>query len=532
MRRTQSLLSVCLLSMVISNSIASANSAGAGNEMGETPPVTKDYPLLPSGVFYNQLGYDISNGYTFSELVVNGPLNVDELVESDDRYLGVTEERYQMAPGRSYNQDELPLIPGGVYEFRYSVTDNSGYGYDDEDPLLLSFEDDTAEYTEPLIAEILDSNFTSDPGIPRTDYVYSKIRLLKVNIDVDKPSDPETFKVESIIQNSDLLHFVTAARQGDVVLKADLPDSIKDQVSWETTAAGITLTESPTDKRIVSVSTEAANTKDGVQIPFKLKIGGTVVKDGNIWVVWSQVTQEPNFTGFTPSYAGLALAQQAQSGLSLNIISMAFQIVPSSIVDTNADIPDLTGPNVTQPPVVNGAEGVFPDFGTSATTRWDLSRQIRLKYSDLDLVSGIRFQPSNIPTGNYPNFPIDAIPQTGAVIGNDDPNDFTDLTGAPYFNDLSANDAPSCKFLSAVGSVGDTAEARYHFIEFMRLNLGDSSTNGKWFPISEPFRWKVHFRMRKVEDGNNLDGASVTDEIWIDNGSIGVSNNDDFNENF
>ena len=86
--------------------------------------------------------------------------------------------------------------------------------------------------------------------------------------------------------------------------------------------------------------------------------------------------------------------------------------------------------------------------------------------------------------------------------------------------------------MSSAGTIGDTAEVRYHFIEFLRLNLGEDSSDAKWFPISEPLRWKVHYKMKKVEDVNNLDGSDATDAIWINNGSLATPDNNGFNEDF
>jgi hypothetical protein len=191
-----------------------------------------------------------------------------------------------------------------------------------------------AESSSPRDVELI-LTYQPDDTLEITDSIV--LTLLKVEVEVDI-SDPETYKVDSINPDSQLLHFVTAARQGDVVLKADVPDSIKDQVSWETTAAGITLTSPAvgTDKRTVKVSSDADNTKNGVQIPFKLKLNGTEVKEGNIWIVWATVSQVPQFTDFSSEPDVL---NEFANGVRLNYIETHFSVNPVGIYDLQRPLP-------------------------------------------------------------------------------------------------------------------------------------------------------------------------------------------------
>jgi hypothetical protein len=339
--------------------------------------------------------------------------------------------------------------------------------------------------------------------------------LLKVDIEVDD-SDPETFKVDSIQADSQLLHFVTAARQGDVVLKADLPDSIKDKVTWETTVAGITLTPSPADKRIVSVSTEAENTKNGIQIPFKLKIDGTVVKEGNIWIVWTSLLQAPQFSaGKLSSELGAG-----SSGLRLDLIDSRFSVQPVAIRDLTQDIPDLRGESISSPPSGEANSDTFPHYLADETRRWDMSRQIRLRVlPNDDAVEDITITENEVPLKSYLSFPID-------VVGNDDPSNTDettfDLLGggvfvAPYnSNVLIMHDSPSFTLFNSRGTLGDVVELRDHFRDFVRLNLGDDSSNAKWFRISNYVEWRVHFKLKKIADS------------WVDDGSDAALDNAGF----
>jgi hypothetical protein len=168
-----------------------ASDAGAGNEGGETTAGTQSYPLLPSGVFYNDLDYGLTQGYVFSVLTVKGPLNAEELLASDERYADLKSEEFTLDPGRGYTKDEMPLVPAGIYEFNFSITEDSGYGYDAEEPLVLNFEDAVHQHLQLLVAETLDLSVNSTGSSPRTSHYYRKVRLLKVDVDIVHPASGE-----------------------------------------------------------------------------------------------------------------------------------------------------------------------------------------------------------------------------------------------------------------------------------------------------------------------------------------------------
>jgi hypothetical protein len=170
-----------------------ASDAGAGNEGGETTAGTQSYPLLPSGVFYNDLDYGLTQGYVFSVLTVKGPLNAEELLASDERYADLKSEEFTLDPGRGYTKDEMPLVPAGIYEFNFSITEDSGYGYDAEEPLVLNFEDAVHQHLQLLVAETLDLSVNSTGSSPRTSHYYRKVRLLKVEFETfpDDVSGPD-----------------------------------------------------------------------------------------------------------------------------------------------------------------------------------------------------------------------------------------------------------------------------------------------------------------------------------------------------
>ena len=112
-------------------------------------------------------------------------------------------------------------------------------------------------------------------------------------------SDPKTVKMTLPGKQN----FVTVKGTGDVVLTATIKQDsseVLNSITWETTAAGVTLTcpGVGTDKRTVKFSRA---TTGGVKVPLSIKIAGKKQWEGTVWIVWGTVTIQS--TGTTPANA-------------------------------------------------------------------------------------------------------------------------------------------------------------------------------------------------------------------------------------
>jgi hypothetical protein len=99
------------------------------------------------------------------------------------------------------------------------------------------------------------------------------------------------------------------------------------------------------------------------------------------------------------------------------------------------------------------------------------------------------------------------------ALGNDDTTTTDPENNDPYTNGgkIDAHDEPTTTMRNSTGANGDTFERRYHFIEFLRLNLGS-----QWLRISDDYPWRVHFKYKRVGG------------VWTDDGSDEAQDNAGF----
>ncbi len=258
----------------------------------------------------------------------------------------------------------------------------------------------------------------------------------------------------------------------------------------------------------------------------------------NVWVVWATIAAAVDST--TPSFVQTGFVVPSHTRFRF-----LATIQPSELFITTADIPELRG-RLTQPvPVLPQA----PELSGGANLRWDISRAKRRKWIDstaaltLDDVSGSdSFRDDVTLAGGLPRagvFLINSYPTESGldeILGNDDTG-VTDEDNNPYstaesirntsppvfpaIGQLGSQDKPTSPFmkqLAAPGSNGDTLQVRVHFVEFVRLQIGDNSTAGyrNWYRVSDFFPWKTHILYRKMSG------------VWEDNGSFQTLDNADF----
>ncbi|HJQ55673.1 MAG TPA: hypothetical protein VJ890_02125, partial [Vineibacter sp.] len=180
-----------------------------------------------------------------------------------------------------------------------------------------------------------------------------------------------------------------------------------------------------------------------------------------------------------------------------------FHTIHPTAVITDADRPDLSGPNVTPPPGGRHPLTGVPLSG-GANRKWDNSRQIRAKILNPNSLPNAAFaQPAPVAVAAFPASDIE---------GNDDrtPNE---ETNNPYANGgmLTGVDTPGMGIANGGGADGNTWERRLHFREFARVELA-----GTWHRISDFFPWRIHVRFRKA-------GGK-----WLDDGTNKATNNAGF----
>ncbi len=246
------------------------------------------------------------------------------------------------------------------------------------------------------------------------------------------------------------------------------------KVSWE---GGISGTGAAANTVKVS-----RNKNGHTTIKLKPATGTAVVM--HVWVVEARISATSIPFHESPTADG---ALTISGGFSFE-----HEILPLEMLDT-AEIPNLKGPNET------GAPGDVNSCGKSllpgADHKWDNSRQIRGK-----MVNSHGFAIGCLDQLNstYP---------TVSVVGDDDSRNKLDETNNPYpLGKLTGTDTPSRTWKETVGQNGNTIEHRLHFQEFTRLEI-----NKKWFRVSVPKYWRVHFKFKKVSGKwvNNLSSKAL-----------------------
>jgi hypothetical protein len=227
----------------------------------------------------------------------------------------------------------------------------------------------------------------------------------------------------------------------------------------------------------------------------------------HVWVVWC----DANVLSKTAPY-------EIPTSTAMNIraaINYDFTINPKKII-TESERPDLEGANTSDVPnkdknhVIKGTT-----LAGGATLKWDMSRQVRIKIlnphqypvSALSPVTGTLWSGQPSPNPTTPEL----YPQNSPAEGNDDTG-VNDEINNPYTNNgmLSSSDNPAAGMLHATGDDDETFERRYHFLEFARLNLGQS-----WFTISDHKPWRVHYKFKRT----NGQWKNSSSELQEDNSS-------------
>ncbi len=277
------------------------------------------------------------------------------------------------------------------------------------------------------------------------------------------------------------------------------------KVSWEGGIAGATA-----DTRKVS-----RDTPDQKTIKLKPTNGTPVVM--HVWVVWADGT--PLFTGNTGE-----LLYPGKSAILAGYRS-EWQVQPEEIYK-DPERPALGGERSKGVEVPNHDKKHVVDntpIGAGAVLKWDVSRQIRIKILNPNLIP--KADLTQGPERYFANQPLatdipEEYPSLGSAEGNDDPTDEGEdndpyTPGSTGLGTLAQTDGPIFVMRTAAGSPGNTIEDRSHFRDFVRLQIGS-----RWYVVSDFLPWKVHAKMiKKIENGT---------AVWRDNGSFFQDNNNDF----
>jgi hypothetical protein len=347
--------------------------------------------------------------------------------------------------------------------------------------------------------------------------VEARVAVVPVRVRVHF-SDKTTHPVPSTLGPGGKDHFVKAKNKGPVTLQAVPagPGISPADVTWDARDENglIVPVLSP------AVGGDPLTVRLASSVPAKIRVrllvGGCVRWEGFVWIVYATISATPRANLLSST------ATQLQIGQGFNF---THTILPASIISTTADVPDLTGANVS--PLPDGTNHAGNSLQGGADHKWDNSRKIRKKF----------LNPANIPVASFstqpsfhatfPNYPsaadgdghpggVGALdPDLVEVVGNDDAGTGDPEDNDPYNNPnrgkLTGTDRPKRTLPHSVGADGDTMEWRLHFLEFTRLEI-----QGKWYKISDDFPWRTHIRMRKAAGK------------WVDNGSLKALNNDDF----
>jgi len=321
------------------------------------------------------------------------------------------------------------------------------------------------------------AKWTCESGESDTDDAV--VSIVKVQSVAVHASDTNTHKIASAMVNGKE-HFVCARNTGDIILQAMIsPDNEKTRMAlvWEADGAGITSPAVGDDKRTAKLSSA-----DAKKIPVRIKIDGKTCWEGFVWVVWANLATTST-SGPTQTFVGTVPANvTTQVGAEVH---WRATIQPAAII-TDADRPDLSGANTTNPPGAGTNTLGGLDLAGGATQKWDISRRVRQSYRINGApvnVAGIR------ATVAYPG--DDRIGNDDGHAGDEDDDPYN----APDAGSLTSVDTPVCSFVPGEQNVGDTLELRIHFGEFARLEL-----DGNWYRISDFANWRLHIALVKHTD--------------------------------
>jgi hypothetical protein len=331
--------------------------------------------------------------------------------------------------------------------------------------------------------------------------------------------DPESHKISSNQYANNIMgmeHIVCVKDTGDIIFHAyfnmNPPESMQNKITW--TCPNGSITSPGYGGESGSKLTAQLSSATPGKYPVTMKLDDNVMWEGVVWVIWASGV---------PSNRPLQFIEESEEELSSNIIAdwdFDWTIEPKSVV-SDLDHPDLSGTNLTPPPNPTKIH-VIDNIGlvAGANRKWDVSRQARFKVINPHLYT--KSQLPEVAGPYFDNQPVEVdIPDdfpTSSAEGNDDTHTYGEGND-PYSIDslgkLRSSDHPSVPMFAHTGSILDTYEERYHFREFVRIEL-----NGNWYRMSEYNPWRVHYKYEK----RYVDGSF----IWQNNGSNQANDNEGF----
>ncbi len=315
--------------------------------------------------------------------------------------------------------------------------------------------------------------------------------------------------IPSALKGSTIKHFVSPKLSTDLpqpdinLISSDLVSAAEfnDHLEWEGGLPGATA-----NKRKVSRLATGRTI-----IKLKKKQTEVVLAEMHVWVVWANDPVVGSISPFesinNPSFTAITA-----------VLDFAFEIKPAEII-LDAERPDLSGAKTAGADVPNKdkkhvSSGVSLENG--ANLKWDVSRQVRVKINNPHLypVTALTSVSGHLWTGQPTNETIPEVYPTNPVEGNDDASS-GDEKNNPYDNNtkVTSSDIPRTTMRNSTGIDGNIFTWKFHFKEFVRLNLGK-----KWYRVSNQKLWRVHYEFKKVSGiWRNNDDNNKTSTLQFDN---------------
>ncbi len=293
------------------------------------------------------------------------------------------------------------------------------------------------------------------------------------------------------------------------------------------------------------------------KVSVKLVNKKTMIADDtmHVWVVWATITAKksaavrqmeakPRFKKDDGTIENAPAVAPRSDWLFIASIE------PTTILDTNTDIPELTKAFSAYPPLSpDGGANIYTHIyeglplDKSADRRWDMSRQIRAKIlspntgkSSFEIISGKFYDGLAAANKLIEDYPADSS-FFRHTIGTDDiltdsqknnpyvaKPDFIELTSGQAKKvriekgQLASIDGPTMPVIRKdAGIQGNKVECRIQFREFVRLQIGASAAQNyhNWYRISDYKLWRMHAVLERGANAFAIVPASC--EIAEDN---------------
>ena len=211
--------------------------------------------------------------------------------------------------------------------------------------------------------------------------------------------------------------------------------------------------------------------------------------------------------------------------------TFTFDIKPIELFEgfnSGRDVPKLDGQNRTLGPDLTGSVATTVEEDT-AVRRWDVTRRLKIKLKDKgsvpslvgsDWIFGRGAQLAlSEHSGSFPAASIEIMQfPADKWRGNDDPKSVTGEDNNPYsaadtyvpaiegsdpmpsIGQVASYDSPTTPSIYATsGTLNQAAEGWLQFEEFVRLELGESHEQAKWFVISDSAQWESIKRFKRTK---------------------------------